>query len=308
MKKTKNLLLTAILVGLSSQVFAQDVSTLIANNPNVKNIEVNDYPGVNFPQPIIHSNKKTMNLDELLSNTLTERGAAAQKTDVSELRKQAINEIASALGASGGLAFRTAQIKKEIDAYGSQLDILYDFGKLIIDNGVLPPVLTEGLANYNQDSDDQVRIADKIYKIEAPAKFVSVYPTWRSYLRFSFPSYEMPDAAYLPKNASEKAYWDLAVKEGWDNGIRQANDIFETSYSRLERDYKGMIKYKILLTEGLVTPTVVAKQNLGITGGGREMSINDQIFRITDHSSLNPNKTDWKVEYPVSNNLGNQLK
>ena len=76
----------------------------------------------------------------------------------------------------------------------------------------------------------------------------------------------------------------------------------------LNRDYKGMIKYKILLAEGLVTPTIIGKQNLGITGGGREMSINDQVFRIMDHSALNPNKSDWKVEYPVSNNQSGLLK
>ena len=224
------------------------------------------------------------------------------------MRRQALQEIAGALGASGGLSFRTNQIREEVDCYAVELDKLYDFKRMIIDNGVLPPVLTEGLANYAQESTDQVRIADKIYKIEERAKFVSVYPTWRNYLRFSFPSYEMPDAAYLPKNDAEKAIWDAAVKEGWEKGVKQANEIYETSYAKLDRDYKGMIKYKILLAEGLVTPTIIGKQNLGITGGGREMSINDQVFRIMDHSSLNPNKAEWKVEYPVSNNHEGTLK
>ena len=198
-------------------------------------------------------------------------------------------------------------LKERADAL-SRLMLNNDFKKLIIDNGVLPPVLSEGLSNYAQESTDQVRIADKIYKIEEKAKFVSVYPTWRNYLRFSFPNYEMPEPAYLPKNDAEKAIWDAAVKEGWDKGVKQANEIYEAAYAKLDRDYKGMIKYKILLAEGLVTPTIIGKQNLGITGGGREMSINDQVFRIMDHSSLNPNKSEWKVEYPVSNNQNGILK
>jgi defect in organelle trafficking protein DotC len=270
------------------------------------------YPGLNYPKPDIDATLKQQNpaptLDQLLSNQITSEGAAANKSEVSEMRRQAIVEIASALGSSGGLAYRMGQIRKDVDAQAGQLDQLFDFTKMTVSPGVLAPVLTEGLANYSQESPDQVRIADKIYKIEAPAKFVSVYPTWRSYLIFSFPNYDMPSAAYLPKNDKEKAIWDQAVKTGWQQGIEQANSIFEASYNRLERDYKGMIKYKILLAEGLITPTIIAKQNLGVTGGGREMAINDQIFRITDHSALNPNKSEWKVEYPVTNDVNGDLK
>lgn len=306
MKKTK-LLFSAMLMGLSVQSFA-DVNTLLINNPGTTDQQQVGYPGLNYPKPMNKEENKAIELNSLLSNQILERGKVAQSKDVSEMRRQALQEIAGALGASGGLAFRTNQIKTEVDCYAADLDKLYDFKKMIIDNGVLPPVLTEGLANYAQESTDQVRIADKIYKIEEKAKFVSVYPTWRNYLRFSFPSYEMPDAAYLPKNDAEKAIWDAAVKEGWDKGVKQANEIYETSYAKLDRDYKGMIKYKILLAEGLVTPTIIGKQNLGITGGGREMSINDQVFRIMDHSSLNPNKSEWKVEYPVSNNQDGVLK
>ena len=274
------------------------------------------YPGINFPsqdnkEPIAkgYSNPAPQ-LDQLLSDSVRQ-DSNKQKEEVSEMRRQALIEIASALGASGGLASRMNEIKLDVNRNAARLDSIFDFrdpNKVLIADGVLAPVLTEGLSNYAQNSDDQVRIADKIYKIEAPAKFVSVYPTWRSYLMFTYPNYEMPPNAYLPKNTTEKAIWDEAVKEGWKKGIDQANNIFEASYNRLERDYKGMVKYKILLAEGLITPTIIAKQNLGVTGGGREMSINDQIFRISDHSALNPNKSDWKVEYPVTNNVNGVLK
>lgn len=281
---------------------------------SASSIYAQTYPGVNYPKPQVDEQESKLysnpapQLDQLLSNRIKEEGAAAQKAEISEMRRQALVDIASALGSSGGLAFRMNQIKAEVNQNAANLDRLFDFSKVLIANGVLAPVLTEGLSNYAQDSDDQVRIADKIYKIEAPAKFVSVYPTWRSYLMFSYPNYDMPPAAYLPKDSAEKAIWDQAVKDGWQNGIQQANNIFEASYDRLERDYKGMIKYKILLSEGLITPTIIAKQNLGVTGGGREMAINDQVFRITDHSALNPNKSDWKVEYPVTNNVNGVLK
>ena len=61
-----------------------------------------------------------------------------------------------------------------------------------------------------------------------------------------------------------------------------------------------MLTYKILLKQGLITPTVVASSNLGVTGGGNEMSINDQIYRITDHAQLDSNTKNWKSQYPTT--------
>lgn len=266
------------------------------------------YSGLKYPRPSVNQKQSNVvDLNELLSNKISST-AIKNSDNVSEMRAAALREIANSLGASSGLSYRMNEIKREIDLQSLRLDKIFDFSKMTIDNGVLAPVLTEGLANYAQYSDDEVRIADKIYKIEVPAKFVSTYPTWRTYLRFSYPSFETPDKAYLPQNDTEKQIWDLAVKEGWEKGIKQANLIFDASYSKLERDYLGMIKYKLLLEEGLITPTIVAKQNLGVTGGGKEMAINDQVFRITDHSALNPNQKDWKVEYPVTNQTDGKLK
>lgn len=290
MKKIKLSLVCSLI--LSTQVFAQS-----------------SYPGLNHPQPEVSKNKvaQVSSLDDLLSNKITSK-ENIKKNEVSELRRQAIVEIATALGSSGGLSYRMREKRIELDAIATQMDQTFDFTKVIIDNGVMAPVLTEGLSNYAQESDDQIRIADKIYKIESPAKFVSVYPNWRSYLNFSFPSFESPSSAYLPQNDGEKMIWDESVKAGWVKGVRQADSIVESSFNRLNRDYQGMIKYKLLLAEGLITPTIIAKQNLGVTGGGKEMSINDQVFRITDHSALNPSKKDWKVEYPVTTNQDGVLK
>jgi len=291
---------TSLVLGVISSANAQQLKAEVEKAPV-------GYAGLSYPEPRVEATEKVNSLNDLMSTQITAT-QVKNKDEVSEMRKEAIKEIAGSLGASTGLAFRMNQLKQETNLRAIELDQLYDFSKMTIDNGVLAPVLTEGLSNYAQSSDDQVRIADKMYKIEQPAKFVSVYPTWRSYLRFSFPSFETPNSAYLPKNDTEKAIWDLAVKEGWDKGVQQANRIFEASYSKLERDYLGMIKYKILLAEGLITPTVIAKQNLGVTGGGKEMSINDQVFRIVDHSALNPNNKDWNVEYPVTNQTNGKLK
>ncbi len=269
---------------------------------------VPSYQGLKYPRPEIEKKQaNVLDMKDLLSGNIAST-QVKNSDNVTEMSATALREVANSLGASSGLAYRMNQIKKEIDIEALRLDHIFDFTKLTIENGVLAPVLTEGLANYAQYSDDEVRIADKLYKIEVPAKFVSVYPTWRTYLRFSYPTFDAPDKAYLPQNDTEKNIWDAAIKEGWDKGREQANLIFESSFAKLERDYLGMIKYKLLLEEGLITPTIVAKQNLGVTGGGKEMAINDQVFRITDHSALNPDQKQWKVEYPVTNQVDGKLK
>lgn len=268
------------------------------------------YPGLNFPQPSVSNsnNISAASMQDLMSARIGTSSNEKAKDEVPEMRRQALSDIASALGASGGLSFRMKEIKTDIDKNASRLDRLFDFSMVLYSNGVLAPVITEGLSNYSQLSDDEVRIADKTYKIESPARFVSVYPNWRTYLRFDFPSYETPSSAYLPKNDGEKLVWDEAIQKGWEQGISQANSIFEASYNRLERDYMGMLKFHILAEQKLVTQPLIAKANLGITGGGNEMSINDQVFRITDHSALNPHKGEWRVKYPVSNNQGKEVK
>ncbi len=289
--KSLKLTMVATAMLLSTQAFAQTT-----------------YPGLNYPQPDVGSKgqiNQEVEMNDILSGGIA---SSAIEDSIPQLKRQALEEVATALGASAGLSNRMKERRMEIEANSASLDSVFDFKKLTIDNGVLAPVLAEGISNYAQDSDDEIRVSDKIYKIEKPARFVSVYPTWRDYLVFFFPAYEKPNTAYLPVTDAEKKVWDAAVKKGWAKGRRQADSIVEASYNRLDRDYNGMILYKLLLAEGLVTPTVIAKQNLGVTGGGREMAVNDQVFRITDHSALNPNSKDWKVEYPITNNVNGQLK
>ena len=252
--------------------------------------------------------KKATNLEDLLSNNIEKTGEEAKKAQVSEMRKAALIEVATNLGTTNGLQFKMEEKQKEINENADKLDAMFDFTTLTIENGVMAPVLVEGQANYAQNSPDEITVSDKIYKIVAPAKFVSSYPDWRHYLLFKYPANELPPNSFLPQNDGEKLIWDAAVKTGWDRGVRQAEEIYQASYNRMVRDFMGMRLYKILLAQGLITPTLVAGQNLGVTGGGKEMSINHQVFRITDHSALNPNNKEWGVEYPVTNQVDGKLK
>lgn len=260
------------------------------------------YNGLSYPEPQISAKKEKdiPTLNELMSGSVTER--AKEKDEVSSIRKSALVEIATAMGASAGAASRMQELKVEVNKKSHELDKIFNFKEMRLADGVMLPVVMQSKANYNKNSDDEIMISDKRFIIDTPSKFVSVYPTWRSYLFLSLPTFDAPPSSVLPKNDTERAIWDNAVKEGWKRGVEQANRIFEASYARLEKDYLGMDLARILMELKLLTPTVLAKQNLGVTGGGREMDINSQVFRITDHSALNPNSGTWGTEYPITIN------
>lgn len=246
-------------------------------------------------------------VDQVLSRNLNNKDD--KSSQISEIRKNVLVEFASSYGVSSGLNWELNKIKNaDLSRNEAKFDRLYDFSKLIIENGVLPPVLQEGQSNYAQESPDEVRISDKTIGIVSPAKFVSVYPTWRDYLVFSIPEFEKPPKSFLPQNDAESALWDEWARKGWENGVQQAKTMYQSSLSRLDRDYNGMLMFKILLAQGLVTPTLIAKHNLGVTGNGKEISINDQIFRIVDHSALVPNEKEWKVQYPITYKNGAVVK
>src|SRR3546814_7794007 len=60
----------------------------------------------------------------------------------------------------------------------------------------------------------------------------------------------------------------LPISDGWKMGVKQARDIFQSDLNRLERDYTGMIRYKVLLEQGKVSAPVIAEGAMGVTGSG----------------------------------------
>lgn len=266
------------------------------------------YQGLSYPEPQVSIKKESEipSMSDLMSSSITNK--AKQKDEVGEIRRSALTEIATAMGAAAGAASKMKEIKSKLNQEAVKLDNLYDFKKMRLTDGVMLPVVLQSFSNYKKNNDDEIRISDKRFVIDSPAKFVSVYPTWRTYLFFNLPTFDAPPPSMLPKNDAEKAIWDEAVKNGWQRGVDQAERIIEASYARLEKDYMGMDLARILLELKILTPTILAKQNMGVTGGGREMNINDQVFRITDHSSLNPNQKSWSTEYPITGNDDGEYK
>ncbi len=225
---------------------------------------------------------------------MTYKGAIDEKSKVEGgLRYIALQDTALSVGAQAGLAAAAQRFNKMLDKHHANLDQAFNFNGLLLNDNVLPPVLTETKQTVNQSDDNTLRVSGTRYKIEQEARFVTAPPTWRDYLRLNFEPPEPPDTTLLPRTKTEQTLWQEKVAQGWNEGIKQANTIYANNLSLLQRDLKGMIIYHKLLNQHMVSKPFVAKTELGVTGGGKDMSIDDKVLRITSLPRLEARTDRW---------------
>ena len=240
-------------------------------------------------------------LSDIKSGKIKATQKDLKKSKVPTLRAEALKEVALQMGSSYGLAyFYNGIYERFIKGNEAELDRKYDFEKLSLSAGVMPPILSQNFSHYELVDDNHVVISDKDFKIEEPARMVSVYPTWRDYLQFDFKAPDLPTTNFLPKNSAERLIWDENVEKGWKLGKQQAFNIYKDAKGKLDRDYEGMILYKQALANGQITPTVVASSNLGVEGDGKTLSVNKRSIQITNHSEFIVDSKKWKSKTPAS--------
>lgn len=219
-------------------------------------------------------------LEAALSGPL-QRGPAVQDA-AGELRLGALQEDALAYGVRSGLARRSWEIQQMLRRQAPELDRVFDFNALLMERNVLPPVLTEARAVVTNEGTTTIRVTDRVYTIVQQARFVTTAPSWRNYLlaEATF-TYTAPDAYLRPRSEAETAAWRMSVQQGWSAGTAQADQILEQALARLKRDFHGMVLYRTLLSQGMVSKPYVAEARYGITGDGNQVNINDRMLRIT---------------------------
>jgi len=224
--------------------------------------------------------------------------AKVLKNKVPTIRAEAIKSAAVAFGTQAGLANRASKINKALKAKETYYNQVFNFNTLQLEPGFLPPVISEGRDAYNQPSDDEVRAADHLYKIEFPARIVNVVPRWQEYLIIQFSDPKIPDNSVLSKNSAEKELWDSWVEKGFEMGVAQADEEFDSRLGRLKRDFEGMLRFKRLYEQGMVSKPTLARSELGVTGGGDEMAVGDRVIKVTNKAQLNPEQKRWLSSSP----------
>lgn len=216
-----------------------------------------------------------------------------------EIRMEGLKEAALSYGARGGLASRTYEIRETLLKKEAYLDRIYDFKRLLITapSGLMiePPVISEAEdAMIIGEQGQTAAVADRVYNINVDAQIVAAPRNWRAYLERDWGDVTPPPAILYPETESERTFWLNALKEGWEQGVAQANEVFQADLDRLNADFRGMIRYRMLLAQGIVSAPFTLQTDRGITGGGKEMRVGDRALQITGPSQLQTGAYQWQ--------------
>lgn len=237
----------------------------------------------------------TANLQQLENVRVKPLSPSTTKYGIGKLRLKVLQDTAMSIGAQGGLAWATEQINKQLNKDRQNLDTIFNFPAMMLSHGVLPPILEEGDTSLNLSDPNTIRVADRTYKIVAQARFATTPPNWREYIWLTYPKPTLPDKSLLPRTSDEQKVWRQYTRIGWEKGIEQSYSIFQQNLARLKRDYRGMIVYRKLLQKKMISPPFVARTELGVTGDGGDMRINDQVLRIVELPKLQTNSRNWQA-------------
>ncbi len=216
-----------------------------------------------------------------------------------DIRQDAIKEAALSFGVRGGLAMRTYEIRKELDQRATYLDRVFNFRQLLIPapSGFLiePPIISESInAMLIETGGQEAATSDRIYNIVKNAKITSSPRTWRTYLERQWGDIEEPPDILRPENDEEREVWNAQVARGWEIGYEQANDIFGEDLNKLTADFQGMVRYRVLLTQGMISPPSALQVDRGVTGDGNVMRIGDRAVQITGVPELATGYEQWQ--------------
>jgi len=199
----------------------------------------------------------------------------------------------------GGLAWRTWHIRNELETRARYMDKVFDFRQLLIPapSGLLlePPVISEAMdATLIENQGMDAALADRVLNINQNSRIVTAPRTWRSYIERQWGEVEPPPDILRPENEKEREVWERNVRKGWKRGIEQADDIFQADLDKLVADFRGMVRYRSLLAQGMVSPPYATQVDRGITGGGDTMRIGDRALSITELPKLQTGHKKWQ--------------
>lgn len=242
-----------------------------------------------------YQNVDTTNLSQLENIRVQPVRYKDSNDQLSGLRIKSLQDSAMSIGAQGGLSWASEHINVKLQTDRKYLDSIFNFYALVLEHGVMPPVLEAGDNSLNLADPNTIRVADRTYRIVKQARFATTPPTWREYIWLNYSKPQLPDRTLLPKSAEEQKIWRDSIKMGWEKGIQQAYNIFQQNLASLKRDYQGMLLYRKLLSEKMISAPFVARTELGVTGDGTDMRINDQVLRIVEHPKLQTNSKHWQA-------------
>jgi defect in organelle trafficking protein DotC len=282
----------AICLSASSVVLADSAANLnkasiTLPKPTVRPVDQADQSSP--PPPVLED------LQNIVGQAEPEKTADAMGL---QIRADAIREAGLSYGARGGLAYRTFEIQRRLVEYDTSLSKTFNFSRLLVaaPSGLLiePPIVSEAQrAVIVKGGGQMAAVADRVYRINRIARIVTAARDWHLYLERDWGRVDPPPGILAPKTFDEQEAWADYVKQGWDAGLKQAEETFESDLDRLTNDFVGMVRYRELLAQGMISAPYALADDRGITGGGNEMRVGDKGLTITGPSALISRSDRW---------------
>ncbi|EJJ7910312.1 type IV secretory system conjugative DNA transfer family protein [Salmonella enterica] len=214
---------------------------------------------------------------------------------ISETRWKMLTDAGRTLGFRGGKARRSWELIQALNSRESTLNALYDFRPLISPEGWLPPVIDEA-QDVAHITPDQIRTSSHIWTIIRPERFVSNPPGWRDWLLKGLSTTATPgtEGSVVPEDRTQRKVWEMALRQGWQEGRQNADLTLEANQKRLTRDFRGMMLYSLLWRQGMITRPDVTDQLQTITGNGQKLVTGDRVRRLKNHAEFNLQKSHWR--------------
>ena len=223
---------------------------------------------------------------------MTGTATGKEKTAVQLMRPKAIREAARLITFQTAMSWRYGQLVAETERYSAVMDTAFNFAPLMLTQGealIMPPLLTRAGASMRFEDNATATAAKTTYELLEPARYIAVVPNWREFLMADdFPEPEQPNPAVLPKNAEERAIWRTAVREAWEQGLVEADQLYADNVSRMARSYRGVMLYHLLTAQHLMSRVNTASADLGTrrSDNGNKLNIGQKVYRITAPSAF----------------------
>jgi defect-in-organelle-trafficking protein DotC len=98
----------------------------------------------------------------------------------------------------------------------------------------------------------------------------------------------------LSASEEERNIWRSSVKNGWDQGVEQANIMLTQAMDRLNRDFTGMARFHRFVVEGKVSMPAIATEDIPVTKKGDTMAIDETLLRITTLPEFSSKMAAWQ--------------
>lgn len=207
---------------------------------------------------------------------------------VQQIRLQTLKQAAFSWGVQEGLYWRYQNIVDSLEQQSLELHTVFSFNKFLVDGKMLMPSIIEADRIFEQTTDSTVRTVNVSYTLDKPARLVPQPPTWRDYLIRPIDKPQKPHDVIFPRTKEEERVWVENLNKGWEEGVSQANDIFEIDLRRLQKDIEGMYRFRKLLAMSVVTMPKISSSKYSVIklDNGKTLNINDVVYSITAQSDF----------------------